>query len=62
MKNDVSKVRKEAGLSQEELANKAKISRPYLSEVEREKVNPSGLVMFRIAKALGKKIESIFFA
>jgi DNA-binding XRE family transcriptional regulator len=61
MRNDVSKVRNEQGLTQEELSTMAKISRPYLSDIERDKAEPSGNVIFRIAKALGKAVESIFF-
>ena len=47
-------------LSQEELANRAKIDRTYISGVERGIRNPSLLVMQRIATALGSDLDVIF--
>ncbi len=48
-------------MSQNELAEKAGICRPYLSQIEthRQKVVGSE-VMFNLAKALGVKYEEIF--
>ena len=59
MKNRVAELRKERGMSQNELAEKAGICRPYLSQIEthRQKVVGSE-VMF---KALGVKYEEIFY-
>jgi transcriptional regulator with XRE-family HTH domain len=45
--------RKQAGLSQEKLAEKASLSYKYLGEVERGYVNVSLDSLMRIAKALG---------
>ena len=47
--------RKQAGLSQEKLAEKASLSYKYLGEVERGYVNVSLDSLMRIAKALKVK-------
>lgn len=62
IKNLVSQVRKEQGITQRELAEKVGISRPYLSDVENCKRQVSGEVMIRIARFLKVKVEEIFFA
>lgn len=56
---NLQNARRDRGLSQEELAHKAKIHQTYLSGVERGKRNPSILVLQRIAKALGSDIEHL---
>lgn len=50
---NVRRVRKEAGLSQEALADLVGIARSYMSDVEVGRRNPSLAVVERIAKALG---------
>jgi len=61
MKNDVKKIRKQLGLTQKSLAEAIEISRPYLSEIENDKSEPSGKLVIRIAKYLNLPVESIFF-
>ena len=51
--------RKQAGLSQEKLAEKASLSYKYLGEVERGCVNVSLDSLMRIAKALKIKIADV---
>lgn len=51
--------RKEAGLSQEQLAEKASLSYKYLGEVERGCVNVSLDSLMRIAKALKVKVAEL---
>ena len=41
------------GLSQEQLAFEADIDRTYISQIERAKINPSLLVLHKVARALG---------
>lgn len=53
------KLRRERGLSQEELADRANIHQTYLSGVERGKRNPTVTVLQRIAEALGADIEDL---
>ncbi len=56
---NVQRHRREKGLSQEELADRASIHQTYLSGVERGKRNPTISVLQRIAEALGADIEDM---
>jgi transcriptional regulator with XRE-family HTH domain len=47
------KARLEAGLSQEELAAKAAVSREYVNYLERGKCQPTVAVFIRLARAVG---------
>jgi transcriptional regulator with XRE-family HTH domain len=51
--------RKEAGLTQEKLAEKAGLSYKYLGEVERGVVNVSLDSLMRLAKALKVKVADL---
>ncbi|QYH38461.1 helix-turn-helix transcriptional regulator [Algoriphagus sp. NBT04N3] len=50
-------VRKEKGLSQEELAEKSGLNRPYISAIEQGKRNVSLEVMEKLAVALETEIN-----
>lgn len=54
---NIQNLRRAAGLSQEELADRAAVHQTYLSGVEQGKRNPSILVLDRIAQALGMDIH-----
>ena len=56
---NLQRLRREKGLSQEELADLANIHQTYLSGVERGKRNPTITVLQRIAEALGADVEDI---
>jgi transcriptional regulator with XRE-family HTH domain len=56
---NLQKLRRERGLSQEELADRANIHQTYLSGVERGKRNPTVTVLQRIAEALGADVEDL---
>jgi transcriptional regulator with XRE-family HTH domain len=45
--------RKQAGYSQEELANRAEIHRTYIGGIERGERNPTLTMIYRLARALG---------
>lgn len=60
MQNNLQKLRKERGISQEKLANKANLSRPYLAKIETSKAVPSVEIAFSLAKALDCRIDEIF--
>lgn len=49
---NVAQLRREAGLSQEALADAAKVARSYMSDIERGARNPTLRVVERIASAL----------
>lgn len=60
LKNRVAEIRIEQGLTQENLAEKSKISRVALSAIENGTV-PNGDTMIKISKALNKKVEDVFY-
>jgi len=55
----VKKLRGDRGWSLEELANVSGVSRSMLSEIEREKANPTLTVTFRIARAFGLTLQDL---
>lgn len=55
------KARRKLGMTQDDLAKKAKMSRPMLSHIERGYALPSLPVAYRISKIVGEPIEFIFF-
>lgn len=61
MRNNVKRLRKEAGLRQEDLANKLGVSRQTIIAVENNKYNPTLELAIKLAKELGKNVEEIFF-
>lgn len=56
----VQKLRKNMGLSQEELAEKIKISRTHMGHVEQGRKSPSLKVMTKLAKALKVRMSDLF--
>jgi transcriptional regulator with XRE-family HTH domain len=56
---NVSRLRRQKGLTQEELAFEAKIDLTYMGGIERGRRNPSLLVMVRIAKALSVPLPKL---
>jgi transcriptional regulator with XRE-family HTH domain len=56
---NIQRLRRERGLSQEELADRADIHQTYLSGVEGGKRNPTVTVLQRIAKALDTDIDEV---
>lgn len=51
--------RKEAGFSQEKLAEKADLSTVFISRIERGKESPSVDNLVKIAKALGVQVRDL---
>jgi transcriptional regulator with XRE-family HTH domain len=56
---NLQRLRREKGLSQEELADRAQIHQTYLSGVERGRRNPTITVLQRIAEALEADITDL---
>ena len=56
----VRKKRRQAGLSQEELAEKLNIHRTYMSFIERGLRNPSLIMIFKISRALKIDLQNLF--
>ena len=58
--NRIAELRKEKLISQEKLAEQVGLSRTYISEIENNKKQPNVKLAIKIAKVLGKSVESIF--
>jgi transcriptional regulator with XRE-family HTH domain len=56
---NVRRLRKNIGLSQEELAFECNIDRTYISKVERGIANPSLLILSKISVVLGVEIQDL---
>jgi transcriptional regulator with XRE-family HTH domain len=55
----VRTLREQAGLSQEELAVRAQVSRATVQNIERDRVEPRRAVLRRIAEALGTDVAAL---
>ena len=60
MKNNLEQLRKEFGVSQEELAMILKVSRQTIGSLEKGQYNPSILLAYKISRYFKKPIEEIF--
>lgn len=60
MKNKLEKLRKQHGISQEELANALAVSRQTIGSLENGRYNPSIILAFKIARYFSVSIEDIF--
>ncbi|ATC88049.1 MULTISPECIES: helix-turn-helix transcriptional regulator [Pseudoalteromonas] len=60
MQNNIAKFRKEAGLSQQELADAINVSRKTISTVETNRFTPSVIIALKIAKHFNTSVESLF--
>jgi transcriptional regulator with XRE-family HTH domain len=50
---NAARLRKAAGLTQEQLAERCGFSQQYLSDLERGKLNPTVVTLYELAEALG---------
>ncbi|WP_394193985.1 helix-turn-helix transcriptional regulator [Pseudoalteromonas atlantica] len=60
MQNFIAKFRKEAGLSQQELADAINVSRKTISTVETARFTPSVIIALKIAQYFNTSVESLF--
>ena len=60
MKNQIRDLRREQGLSQEELARRCGVSRQTISLIERGDYSPSVTLALKLAKIFQVKVEDIF--
>lgn len=56
---NIRKFRKRLGITQEQLADEAKIERSYMGTIERGERNPTLLKVYNIAKALKVKAAQL---
>jgi DNA-binding XRE family transcriptional regulator len=57
---NVQRLRKRSGLSQEELAEKIKISRTHMGHIEQSRRSPSLKVLTKIANVFRVKVSDLF--
>jgi putative transcriptional regulator len=60
MKNNIRVERAIKNITQEELANKVKVSRQTINAMEANKYVPSTVLALKIAKVFNKYVEEIF--
>lgn len=60
MKNRLEEIRRERGITQEELARILEVSRQTIGSLENGRYNPSILLAFKIAAFFKMRIEEIF--
>ena len=61
MKNNIKQLRKQAGLRQEDMAQKLGVTRQTIIAIENDKYNPTLELAMKIARLLGRPVEEIFF-
>ena len=60
MKNKLGEIRKERGITQEDLAKILEVSRQTVGSLENGRYNPSIILAFKIARHFEMAIEDIF--
>lgn len=60
MKNRLEAIRKEKGITQEELAKALEVSRQTIGSIEKGRYNPSIILAFKIAGFFNLSIEEVF--
>ena len=60
MKNQIRDLRREQGLSQEELARRCGVSRQTINAIENNKYDPTLSLAFRLARELEITVDSLF--
>ena len=59
--NRIRVARAERQLSQEQLANAARVSRQTISSIETGQYCPSAMLAFRLARVLGVRVDRLFW-
>lgn len=62
MENHVRALRKELGLSQEELGKRCGVSRQTINAIENQKYDPSLPLAFQLARILGTTVDALFLS
>jgi putative transcriptional regulator len=60
MRNNIKKLRKEARLRQEDLANEVGVSRQTIIAIENDKYDPTLELAMRLARYLQTPVEDLF--
>ena len=60
MENQIRALRKERGISQEDLARRCGVSRQTINAIENNKYDPTLALAFHLAKTLGTTVDELF--
>ncbi len=60
LRNAIRRLRFERSMTQEELALRTGVSRQTIMSIERGRTNPSILLAYKIASALGVSVQDVF--
>ena len=60
IRNTVSALRAQKGLTQEELARRLNVTRQTIISLEKNRYTPSLEMAFKVAVAFGKSVEEVF--
>ncbi len=60
MKNQLAKLRKEAALTQQDLADRLKVTRQSIIAIEAGKFNPSVILAIKISRFFKLPVDEIF--
>lgn len=60
VKNELQKIRKQHGMTQEELANKSGVTRQTIISIEKGKYTPSLPLSLKLASLFNVQVEDIF--
>ena len=61
MENQIRVLRKERGISQEDLAKRCGVSRQTINAIENNKYDPTLSLAFRLSRELGVPVDGLFF-
>ena len=62
MENKIRVLRKERGVSQEDLAKRCGVSRQTINAIENNKYDPTLSLAFRLARELGVTVDGLFMS
>ncbi|HIR57288.1 MAG TPA: helix-turn-helix transcriptional regulator [Candidatus Gallacutalibacter pullicola] len=60
MKNKIRELRKQRGISQEELAKRCGVSRQTINAIENNKYDPTLALAFKLSKELFTTVDELF--
>ncbi len=60
MKNRLEELRKQRGMTQDELADRLEVSRQTIGSLENGRYNPSIILALKTARLFGLSVEDIF--
>lgn len=60
MENRIKEIRKEKGISQEQLAAACAVSRQTINAIENNKYDPTLQLAFKLAEALNTTVDGLF--